>query len=82
MAASENAVHDDLVHIKDVSRKTTIAEILNIAAKRINFLGFPKLDLKMGLMQHTSQEPADNDDIAAPPSHAENLPQVPASHKK
>ena len=56
MAASENSEADDLVHIEDVSRKTTIGGILKIAANRLHFLGFPKMNLKMGLLQRTSKD--------------------------
>ena len=38
MAACENIEPNDLVHIEDISRKTTIAEILNIVSKRIHEL--------------------------------------------
>ena len=48
---------NDLVHIEDVSRKTTIGEILNIVSRRIHYLGFPKMDLNMGLLQPISQWP-------------------------
>ena len=51
MTVSENPEPNDLVNIEDVSRKTTIGEILNIVTKRIHYLGFPKMDLNMGLLQ-------------------------------
>ena len=37
MTVSEDPEPNDLVHIEDVSRKTTIGEILNIVMKRILF---------------------------------------------
>ena len=52
MAAAGDQETDDLVHIEDVSRKTTIRDILKIAADRLHYLGFPKMDLKMGFLQH------------------------------
>ena len=51
--AAEDQETDELVHIEDVSRKTTIREILKIAADRLHYLGFPKRDLKMGFLQQT-----------------------------
>eukprot|EP00964_Phaeocystis_antarctica_P148352 scaffold115180_cov121-Phaeocystis_antarctica.AAC.1 len=50
MAAAGDQETDDLVHIEDVSRKTTIGEILKIAADGLHYLGFPKMDLKMVLL--------------------------------
>ena len=57
MTVSENPEPNDLVNIEDVSRKTTIGEILNIVSRRIHYLGFPKMDLNMGLLQPISQWP-------------------------
>lgn len=74
MAASENSEPDDLVHIEDVSRKTTIGGILKIAANRLHFLGFPKMNLKIGLLQRTSKEPL-GCDVAAPSPQAVFPPQ-------
>ena len=81
MAACENIEPNDLVHIEDISRKTTIAEILNIVSKRIHYLGFPKMDLTMGLLQPTSERlAAESGDSETSPPHDEMSPQVPAPH--
>ncbi len=65
--AAEDQETDELVHIEDVSRKTTIREILKIAADRLHYLGFPKMDLKMGFLQQTSKEPQECDVAASSP---------------
>ena len=66
MTASDNYMPKDIIHIEVISRKTTIAQILKFAAKRIHLLGFPRMDLKMGFMQQTLIDPLQNDDSAVP----------------
>ena len=80
MTACENIEPNDLVHIEDVSRKTTIGEILNIVTKRIHYLGFPKMDLNMGLLHPTSQLPAAEDGDLSTSLPQDELPhQVPST---
>ena len=82
MTVSENPEPNDLVNIEDVSRKTTIGEILNIVTKRIHYLGFPKMDLNMGLLQPTSQLPAAEDgDLSTSLPQDEPPHQVPSTPK-
>ena len=81
MTVSEDPEPNDLVHIEDVSRKTTIGEILNIVTKRIHYLGFPKMDLNMGLLQPTSQLPAAEDgDLSTSLPQDESPHKVPSTH--
>ena len=82
MTVSENPEPNDIVNIEDVSRKTTIGEILNIVTKRIHYLGFPKMDLNMGLLHPTSQLPAAEDgDLSTSLPQDEPPHQVPFTPK-
>ena len=69
----------NIIQIEDISRETTISQILNFAAKRIKSLRFPSMDLKMGFMQQSLVDALQNDNHAAPPSYFEDPQQVPPS---
>ena len=55
---------NDIILIEDISRKTTVAQILNFAAKRVQVLGFPKMVLKMGYLQGQSHHREDIEDTS------------------
>ena len=61
---SENYVPKNIIQIEDISRDTTIAQILKFAAKKIKSLGFPSMDLKMGFMQPSLVDASPNDNHA------------------
>ena len=78
---SQNYVPKNIIQIEDISRETTIAQILNFAAKKIKSLGFPSMDLKMGYMQPSLVDASQNDDPAAPLSDFEDPLQVISSQE-
>ena len=71
----------DIIQIEDISRETTISQILDFAAKRIKCLGFPSMDLKMGFMQQSLVDALQNDNHAAPLSDFEDPLQVISSQE-
>ena len=60
---------EDLVHIEDVTRTTTVATILEVVSHRLDPLGFQGMSLKMAIVQHTSPTPT-APNPAAPVPHA------------
>ena len=78
---SDNYMPQNIILIEDISRETTIAQILNFAAKKIKSLGFPSMDLKMGYMQPSLVDASQNDDHAAPLSDFEDPLQVISSQQ-
>ena len=78
---SDNYMPQNIILIEDISRETTISQILNFAAKRIKSLGFPSMDLKMGYMQPSLVDASQNDDHAAPLSDFEDPLQVISSQQ-
>ena len=49
-AASIDMPLEDIVHIEDVSRTTTVATILEVVSRRLGQLGYKGLSLKMAIV--------------------------------
>ena len=49
-AASIDMPLEDIVHIEDVSRTTTVARILEVVSRRLGQLGYKGLSLKMAIV--------------------------------
>ena len=45
---------ENIVHIEDVSRTTSVATILQVVSARLDRLGFRSMSLKMAIMKYTS----------------------------
>ena len=61
---------NDIILIEDISRTTTIEQILKFAAKKVQVLGFPTMVLKMGYMQPQPHDHEDMEGISRPPTNA------------
>ena len=44
---------EDVVHIEDVTRTTTVATILDVVARRLSRLGFQPMNLNMAIVKPT-----------------------------
>ena len=44
---------ENIVHIEDVSRTTSVATILEVVSRRLDRLGFGSMSLKMAIVKHT-----------------------------
>ena len=44
---------ENIVHIEDVSRTTSVATILQVVSGRLDRLGFGSMSLKMAIMKYT-----------------------------